>query len=154
MNSIQSENDSVVIASEHSAFGSFVDTYIALNNHDVFEITKDDTGKIQYNHTIQQYETRIHHHEQVLLEPEGFENWMLKRVWKLDPSGMNLILKFGNIWNDALMPFGISLFSQCIFMELLGFVLILKRSLLMEIWVKRYSDMTLEKTWMVVETLR
>ena len=103
---MNTENSSVVIASEHSAFGSFVDTYIALNNHDVFEITKDYTGIIQYNQTIHQYETRVHHHEQVLLEPEGFDNWMLKEIHEQPNSIARALNNGGRLLNDTCVRLG------------------------------------------------
>ena len=63
---------------------------------------------------------------------------------KLALAGMSLTVKSGNPWNDD-RAIAIFLFSRCIFIGPLRIVFVSEKSLLMEIWVKLYSYLTLEK---------
>ena len=73
----------VIVASEQIAFGNTIKKYIVLDNHDIFEIERLDSGKITYSRDIRQYilKTKI---EQGIIEtvPTGFPHWMIKEIYE------------------------------------------------------------------------
>jgi len=83
------EDEYVIIASEQIAFGNKIKNYIVLDNHDIFEIERQDSGKITYSRDIRNYilKTKV---EQGIIEtyPSGYDYWMIKEIYE-QPEAVN-----------------------------------------------------------------
>jgi glucosamine--fructose-6-phosphate aminotransferase (isomerizing) len=83
------EDEYVIIASEQIAFGNKIKNYIVLDNHDIFDIERQDSGKITYSRDIRNYilKTKV---EQGIIEtyPTGYDYWMIKEIYE-QPEAVN-----------------------------------------------------------------
>jgi glucosamine--fructose-6-phosphate aminotransferase (isomerizing) len=95
------EDDFIMVASEQIAFGNQIKNYIVLDNHDIFEIERDDkTNKITYNRDIRNYtlKTKL---DQGIIEnfPVGYDHWMIKEIYE-QPDAINRALNNGGRIKD------------------------------------------------------
>jgi len=101
------EEDFIMVASEQIAFGNQIKNYIVLDNHDILEIERTDTGKIKYNRDIRNYilKTKL---DQGIIEnfPIGYDHWMKKEIYE-QPAAINRSLNNGGrIKNDISVKLG------------------------------------------------
>uniref|UniRef100_A0A6C0B0C7 Glutamine--fructose-6-phosphate aminotransferase [isomerizing] n=1 Tax=viral metagenome TaxID=1070528 RepID=A0A6C0B0C7_9ZZZZ len=75
------EDQYVMIASEHIAFGPYIQKYIVLDNHDILEITKTNDNGIIYNNNVSKYQIQEKVISSIEYEPTGFDHWMIKEIF-------------------------------------------------------------------------
>lgn len=100
------EEDYVMIASEKIAFSNYITKYIALENNDIIEITKDGNS-IKYSIDIHKNYT-VREKESVLIEitPEPYNHWMLKEIFEQPYSIIRAFNNGGRIENTSSVKFG------------------------------------------------
>jgi glutamine---fructose-6-phosphate transaminase (isomerizing) len=99
------EENFVMIASEQIAFGQYIKKYIALNDHDVFEITSSGQT-IQYSQNIQRYVVKLKQDIKVELTPTGFDHWLIKEICEQPSSIISAINNGGRIDTDTTVKLG------------------------------------------------
>jgi glucosamine--fructose-6-phosphate aminotransferase (isomerizing) len=82
-----------MVASEHIAFGSYINKYIILDNHDMIKITKKGE-KFIYNIDIEKYTINEKKDEIVELMPALFDHWMIKEIME-QPTSITRALNNG-----------------------------------------------------------
>lgn len=95
----------VMIASEHVAFGKFIQKYVILDNHDLVEISKIGSI-ITYNIDVHRY--KINHREQLNLplSPIGFCHWMIKEIFE-QPEAISRAMNIsGRIKSPTMVKLG------------------------------------------------
>jgi glucosamine--fructose-6-phosphate aminotransferase (isomerizing) len=102
------EEEYIIVASEQIAFGSNIKQYIVLDNHDIFEIERDNTNKITYNRDIRNYilKTKI---EQGIIEthpPFGYDHWMKKEIYEQSECVKRAINNGGRIKDSFSVKLG------------------------------------------------
>jgi len=99
------DDDFVMIASEHIAFGNYIKKYIVLDNHDLIEITKDGQDII-YNKNIHRY--TINEKSQTCIEtlPSKHKHWMLKEILEQPDSVNRALNNGGRIENNVSVKLG------------------------------------------------
>lgn len=99
------EDDYIMVASEHLAFGNCIKQYIVLENHDLIEIT-NDSGEIKYNKDIRHY-TRNNKAE-ILVEtrPTGYQHWMMKEIAEQPASIIRAMNNGGRIESNVSVKLG------------------------------------------------
>jgi glucosamine--fructose-6-phosphate aminotransferase (isomerizing) len=102
------EDNYIIVASEQIAFGNRIKNYIVLDNHDIFEIERNEkTEKIKFNRDIRKYvlKTKI---EQGLIEthPTGFDHWMIKEIYEQPEAIRRAINNGGRIKDENSVKLG------------------------------------------------
>jgi len=91
------EEDFIMVASEQIAFGNKIKNYIVLDNHDIFEIERNEkTNKITYNRDIRDYilKTKVEQGPIDIYPPIGYDHWMKKEIYE-QPEAINRALNNG-----------------------------------------------------------
>jgi glucosamine--fructose-6-phosphate aminotransferase (isomerizing) len=99
------EDDFVMIASEQIAFNNYIKKYIVLDNHDLFEITKNGNG-IEFNKNIQLYTMNEKTNMNVELTPLNHTHWMLKEIMEQADSVNRALNNGGRIENNVSVKLG------------------------------------------------
>jgi glucosamine--fructose-6-phosphate aminotransferase (isomerizing) len=99
------EDDYIMVASEHLAFGNCIKRYIVLENHDLIEIT-NDSGEIKYNKDIRHY--IINNKAEILVEtqPTGYQHWMMKEIAEQPASIIRAMNNGGRIESNVSVKLG------------------------------------------------
>jgi len=99
------ENDYIMVASEHLAFGNYIKKYIVLDNHDLIEITNEG-GEIKYNKDIRHY--TINNKAEILVEtrPTGYKHWMMKEIAEQPASIIRAMNNGGRIESNVSVKLG------------------------------------------------
>jgi len=87
------DDEFVMIASEHIAFGNYCKSYIDIDNHDLIEITKTNTS-IEYNKNIQHYSIKEKPKQVIELSPTNYDHWLIKEIME-QPSAVTRVLNNG-----------------------------------------------------------
>jgi len=87
------DDEFVMIASEHIAFGNYCKSYIDIDNHDLIEITKTNTS-IEYNKNIQRYSIKEKPKQIIELSPTNYDHWLIKEIME-QPSAVTRVLNNG-----------------------------------------------------------
>lgn len=98
------EEDCVMVASEQVAFHSYIKNYISINDHELFEIKREDQGFI--------YNKNIGHYKQTatidtgVLTPAPYPHWMLKEIMEQSESVTRALNNGGRIQSDTEVKLG------------------------------------------------
>ena len=99
------DEEFIMIASEHIAFGNYIKRYIVVDNHDIIEITKEGQ-EIQYNKNIQRYVINEKANMNVDVLPEKYKHWMLKEIMEQPDSINRALNNGGRIENNVSVKLG------------------------------------------------
>lgn len=99
------DDEFVIIASEHIAFGNYIKKYIVLDNHDLIEITKDGQN-IVYNKNIHRYTINEKSQTNIEILPSNHKHWMLKEIIEQPDSVVRALNNGGRIENNISVKLG------------------------------------------------
>lgn len=99
------DEEFIMVASEHIAFGNYIKKYIVIENHDIIEITKEG-GSIQYNKNIQRYAIKEKATNNIDALPLKNKHWMLKEIMEQPDSINRAINNGGRIENNVSVKLG------------------------------------------------
>lgn len=99
------DDDFIMIASEHIAFGNYIKKYIIIDNHDLIEITREGQT-IQYNKNILRYAINEKSATSIELLPSKYQHWMLKEIMEQPESINRAINNGGRIENNVSVKLG------------------------------------------------
>jgi len=99
------DEEFIMVASEHIAFGNYIKKYIVIDNHDIIEITREGQT-IQYNKNIQRY--KINEKPSAIIDtlPANCPHWMLKEIMEQPESINRAINNGGRIENNVSVKLG------------------------------------------------
>jgi len=99
------DEEFIMVASEHIAFGNYIKKYIVIDNHDIIEITKEGQT-IQYNKNIQRY--KINEKPSAIIDtlPNNCPHWMLKEIMEQPESINRALNNGGRIENNVSVKLG------------------------------------------------
>ena len=101
------DKDFVLIASEKTALGCYINNYIVLEDHNVLEIKKDNSGNIQYSQNMQQYSTRNYNNDSFnTILSTDYEHWILKEIHEQPQCIMRSLNNGGRILNSENVKLG------------------------------------------------
>lgn len=98
------DTDCIMVASEQIAFHSYVKQYITLNDHDLFEIRREQKG-FAYNKNIQHY-TQKNTIENTDTSPAPYPHWMLKEIMEQPDAVVRAINNGGRIESETTVKLG------------------------------------------------
>ena len=99
------ETNTVIVASENTAFGTCVQRYVVIEDHHILEITKEQDGTIRYNQNMDEYSigTPINNDDTVL---DRFQHYMLKEIHD-QPESVSYALNNGaRLLNETRVKLG------------------------------------------------
>jgi glucosamine--fructose-6-phosphate aminotransferase (isomerizing) len=99
------DEDFIMIASEHIAFGNHIKKYIVLDNHDLIEITKDGQDII-YNKNIHRYTIKEKSQSSIEALPSKYKHWMLKEIMEQPDAIIRALNNGGRIENNVSVKLG------------------------------------------------
>jgi glucosamine--fructose-6-phosphate aminotransferase (isomerizing) len=116
------EDTYVMVASEQIAFGNYIKSYIVLENHDLIEITRDDTLAIHYK-VVCTVDSLIPHtqtkfiHDYILNQktdygiiditpPAKYKHWMLKEIEEQGDAIFRAMNRGGRIQSESSVKLG------------------------------------------------
>jgi glucosamine--fructose-6-phosphate aminotransferase (isomerizing) len=99
------DEEFIMIASEHIAFGNYIKKYIVLDNHDLIEITKDGED-ILYNKNIHRYTIKEKSQSNIETLPSKHKHWMLKEIMEQPDSINRALNNGGRIENNISVKLG------------------------------------------------
>ena len=99
------DEEFIMVASEHIAFGNYIKKYIVIDNHDIIEITKEGQS-IKYNKNIQRY--KINEKPSAIIDtlPNNCPHWMLKEIMEQPESINRALNNGGRIENNVSVKLG------------------------------------------------
>ena len=95
----------IMIASEQIAFGNYINKYVVLDNHDIFEIEISDS-KIKYSKDIHCYPIKTKTDVEIQLTPEPFRYWMEKEIMEQGESVNRSLNNGGRIVSTTTVKLG------------------------------------------------
>ena len=96
----------ILIASEQIAFKNHIQKYIALNDHDLIEISYEE-NIIKYNKCMNHYHRNQKNSDEITdIHSTGYSHWMLKEIEEQPDCIMRAINQGGRIANDATVKLG------------------------------------------------
>jgi glucosamine--fructose-6-phosphate aminotransferase (isomerizing) len=99
------DDEFIMVASEHIAFGNYCKTYIDLDNHDIVEITKTDRT-ITYSKNIQRYSTKEKPPDIIELAPTNYDYWLIKEIMEQPQSITRALNNGGRIESNITVKLG------------------------------------------------
>jgi len=99
------DEEFIMVASEHIAFGNYIKKYIVIDNHDIIEITKEGQS-IQYNKNIQRYAINEKATTSIDVLPANCPHWMLKEIQEQPDSINRALNNGGRIENNVSVKLG------------------------------------------------
>jgi glucosamine--fructose-6-phosphate aminotransferase (isomerizing) len=94
----------MMVASEQSGFSRYATQYIALNNHDIIELTKEN-NKVTFG-PINEYELRKVTAEKCALTPDPYPHWTLKEINEQPQAVIRSMGMGGRILNNKNVKLG------------------------------------------------
>lgn len=101
-----STDDYIMVASEHIAFGPYIQKYIVLDNHDILEITLTPDQGFQYNTCLAKYTVQEKGVSTVEYEPTGYAHWMIKEIAEQSDAIYRAINHGGRIPGESRVKLG------------------------------------------------
>jgi glucosamine--fructose-6-phosphate aminotransferase (isomerizing) len=99
------DEEFIMVASEHIAFGNYIKKYIIIENHDIIEITKEGEA-IQFNKNIQRYNIKEKDNTGIDILPSQYNHWMMKEIMEQPESINRAINNGGRIENNVSVKLG------------------------------------------------
>ena len=99
------DDEFVMIASEHIAFGNHCNTYIDIDNHDLIEITKTDRN-ITYSKNIHRYSIIEKPKDVIELSPTNYDHWLIKEIMEQCSSITRAMNNGGRIESNITVKLG------------------------------------------------
>jgi len=99
------DDDFIMVASEHIAFGNYCKTYIDLDNHDIVEITKTDRT-ITYSKNIQRYSIKEKPTDVIELAPTNYDYWLIKEIMEQPQAITRALNNGGRIESNITVKLG------------------------------------------------
>lgn len=99
------EDDHIIIASEQIAFGNYIKKYIAINNHDLIEISKEG-NQMKINTDIHRYSIKEKLTFNIETNPTNFQHWMLKEIYEQPDSILRALNNGGRIESNFSVKLG------------------------------------------------
>jgi glucosamine--fructose-6-phosphate aminotransferase (isomerizing) len=99
------DDEFVMVASEHIAFGNYCKTYIDLDNHDLIEVTKTDRI-ITYNKNIHRYSMKEKPAGIIELAPTNYDHWLIKEITEQSQSVNRALNNGGRIETNVTVKLG------------------------------------------------
>jgi len=99
------DDEFVMVASEHIAFGNYCKTYIDLDNHDLIEVTKTDRT-ITYNKNIHRYSIKEKPIGHIEIVPTNFDHWLIKEISEQSQSVNRALNNGGRIESNVTVKLG------------------------------------------------
>jgi len=99
------DEEFVMVASEHIAFGNYINKYIVLDNHDIIEITKTER-QIKYNKNIHRYKINDKPTSNIELSPTNQPHWTIKEILEQPDSILRAMNNGGRIENNVTVKLG------------------------------------------------
>jgi len=99
------DDEFVMVASEHIAFGNYCKNYIDLDNHDLIEITKTDRT-ITYNNNIHRYSIKEKPTGHIETNPTNYDHWLIKEIMEQSQSVNRALNNGGRIESNVTVKLG------------------------------------------------
>jgi glucosamine--fructose-6-phosphate aminotransferase (isomerizing) len=99
------DDEFVMVASEHIAFGNYCKTYIDLDNHDLIEVTKTERT-ITYNKNIHRYSMKEKPAGIIELAPTNYDHWLIKEIMEQSQSVNRALNNGGRIESNVTVKLG------------------------------------------------
>jgi glucosamine--fructose-6-phosphate aminotransferase (isomerizing) len=99
------DDEFIMIASEHIAFGNYCKSYIDIDNHDLIEITKTNTS-IEYNKNIQRYSIKEKPKQVIEFSPTNHDHWLIKEIMEQPSSVTRALNNGGRIDTNVTVKLG------------------------------------------------
>jgi glutamine---fructose-6-phosphate transaminase (isomerizing) len=99
------EDEYVLVASEHSAFGNAIKKYIIVDNHDIIEISNEN-DRIKFNTDICRYTINYKTGGAYDILPCTYPHWMLKEIKEQASSIHRAMNNGGRIYNGHCVKLG------------------------------------------------
>jgi glucosamine--fructose-6-phosphate aminotransferase (isomerizing) len=99
------ESDCVMVASEQIAFHSYIKQYISLNDHELFEIRRENTNQFVFNKNIAHYKQTATIKTDVLT-PDPYPHWMLKEIMEQPDAIIRSMNNGGRIRSETEVKLG------------------------------------------------
>jgi len=97
----------VMVVSEQIAFGSHVNQYVVLDNHDLIEIKWDDkTSRLVYSKDIHSYQIKTKISQHFDLKPDPYEYWMEKEIREQSAGVLRALNNGGRIETATTVKLG------------------------------------------------
>jgi glucosamine--fructose-6-phosphate aminotransferase (isomerizing) len=95
----------VMVASEHIAFGKYINKYIIIDDNDLIKVVKK--GKtISYNIDIEKYSIKNIKNELIELTPTNYRHWMLKEISEQPDSIIRALNNGARLENSECVKLG------------------------------------------------
>ena len=99
------DDEFIMVASEHIAFGNHCKTYIDIDNHDLIEITKTDRN-ITYSKNIHRYAIKEKPKDIIELSPTNYDHWLIKEIMEQCTSITRAMNNGGRIESNITVKLG------------------------------------------------
>jgi len=97
----------VMVVSEQIAFGSYINRYVVLDNHDLIEVTYDSVNStITYSKDINAYDVKTKTSQIIQLTPEPYNFWMEKEIREQPDSVTRALNNGGRIESSTTVKLG------------------------------------------------
>jgi len=99
------QDNFIMIASEQIGFSNYVNKYIILNNHELIEISLNDSV-ITYNTDINLYQLQIKPDQDIITSPSPYNYWMEKEIMEQSIAVDRALNNGGRIESDTFVKLG------------------------------------------------
>lgn len=97
----------VMVVSEQIAFGSYINKYVVLDNHDLIEISLDCvSGTVGFSKDIQSYGIKTKPAQEIQLTPEPYKYWMEKEIREQPDAVTRALNNGGRIESSCTVKLG------------------------------------------------
>lgn len=97
----------VMVVSEQIAFGSYINKYVVLDNHDLIEITYNDaTASVSFSKDIHMYGIKTKSAQEIQLTPEPYKFWMEKEIREQPDAVTRALNNGGRIESSCTVKLG------------------------------------------------
>ncbi len=97
----------VMVVSEQIAFGSYINKYVVLDNHDLIEVTYNDaTASVSFSKDIHMYGIKTKSAQEIQLTPEPYRFWMEKEIREQPDAVTRALNNGGRIESSCTVKLG------------------------------------------------